>query len=187
MVGRFTGVWWSLSPMPAPYIMIELSSRLLSPSRRVLHLLEQIPEERHVIGVDLRRLGDLLRIELVVRHRVVAVGHADPRIGASAQLARDLERDHPRDVGLERQQVQVEHQAWRARRTPSGMPTGCSTAGSAEFWVCRSGALNPLFDVAHCGQVLVDHRCDRPRRDAAGGAPCPRPRDRGCCGPAASG
>ena len=124
---------------------------------RVLHLLEEIAEQRHVIRVDLRRLRDLLGIELVVRHRVVAVGDADPRIRPSAQLARDLERDDAGDVGLEREEVQVEHQ-------PGVVVELVRDADRLLDRGDRGGlrlpfrALNALFDVADGGQVLVDRR-----------------------------
>ena len=60
--------------------------------------------------VDLRHLRDLLGIAAVVRQRVVRIGDADLRIGAIAGLARELERDDARDVALQREHLQVEHQ-----------------------------------------------------------------------------
>ena len=75
-----------------------------------LQLLEQVREQRHVIRVDLRQLRELLRRVLVMRRRVMRLGDADLRIGPRAHLARELERDDARDVGLQREHLQVEHQ-----------------------------------------------------------------------------
>ena len=67
-------------------------------------------EERHVMGVDLGELGQLLRIVGVVRHRMVQLGHADVRVGPRARLARQLERDHSCHVGLQREHLELEHE-----------------------------------------------------------------------------
>ena len=73
-------------------------------------LLEQIRELRHVVGVDLRHLRDLLRLLLVMRDRVMRVRHADLRIGHAAELAAEHERDDARQVALIREHLQVAHQ-----------------------------------------------------------------------------
>ena len=78
--------------------------------RRRLQLLEVIREQRHVERVDLRHPRDLVRIVAVMRQRMMRIGHADLGVGAVARLARELERDHPRHVALQRQHLQVEHQ-----------------------------------------------------------------------------
>ena len=49
--------------------------------RRGAQLLEEIRQLRDVVGVDLRQLRELLRVVLVVRERVVRLGHADRRVG----------------------------------------------------------------------------------------------------------
>ena len=45
-----------------------------------------------------------------MRDRMMRLGHADVRIGPRARLARHLERDDARHVGLQRQHLQIEHQ-----------------------------------------------------------------------------
>ena len=60
--------------------------------------------------VDLRDLRDFLWIVAVMTRWMVRVRHADLRIRAIAELARELERDDARDVCLERQNLQIEHQ-----------------------------------------------------------------------------
>ena len=77
---------------------------------RRLELQQEVGEELHVIGVDLRQLLDLLGHVLVMAERVVRLRNADLRIGRTALLAPDHERDHARHVGLVGQQHQVEHQ-----------------------------------------------------------------------------
>jgi len=55
--------------------------------------------------VDLGDHRDLFRVVAVMADGMVRVRHADFRIRAIAQLARQLERDHPCDVRLERQDL----------------------------------------------------------------------------------
>ena len=79
--------------------------------RRGLQLLQELREQRDVELIDLGHLGDLLRIVAVMRQRMMRIGNADLRIGAVAGFARQLKRDDARDVALQRQQLQVEHQS----------------------------------------------------------------------------
>ena len=67
-------------------------------------------EELGVIAVDLRHPRDQLGHVAVMRQRMVRLGHANLRIGPGALLLADHERDHARQVRLEREQLQVEHQ-----------------------------------------------------------------------------
>ena len=67
-------------------------------------------EQLRVVAVDLRHAGDQLRHVVVVRQRVVRLRHADLRVGARALLLADHERDDAGQVGLEREELQVEHQ-----------------------------------------------------------------------------
>ncbi len=78
--------------------------------RSVAHPLEEVREQRHMELVDLRELQDLLWIVAVVADRVVRVCDADLRIRAVALLTRELEGSDPRDVRLEGENLQVEHQ-----------------------------------------------------------------------------
>ena len=72
--------------------------------------LEEAGEELQMVRVDLGFLGDLFRNAVVVRDRVVSIGHANLRIAQRAELARQHERRHPRGVALIRQRHQLEHQ-----------------------------------------------------------------------------
>ena len=78
--------------------------------RRGGHAVEQIRELRHLIGVDLRDFDDLFRLLLVVRDRMVRIGHADLRERHAAELAAQHERNDARQVRLVRQHLQVAHQ-----------------------------------------------------------------------------
>ena len=60
--------------------------------------------------VDLRDLLDLVRITTVVAGGMVWLWNPDFRIGTVAELARELEGDDPRDIGLKRQHLEVEHE-----------------------------------------------------------------------------
>ena len=77
---------------------------------RGLELFEEGREQRDVEGVDLRDLGNLVRIIPVVRQRVVGLRHASLRVGPRAGFARELEGDDTRNVGLQGQNLQIEHQ-----------------------------------------------------------------------------
>ena len=79
--------------------------------RSGLQFLEELREERDMERVDLRDLLDLFRISAVVTGGMVWLWNADFRIGAVAELARELEGDDPRDIGLKRQHLQVEHES----------------------------------------------------------------------------
>ena len=105
--------------------------------------------------IDLGHLGDLVRIVAVVRERVMRIGDADLRIRAVAGFARQLKRDDARDVALQRQQLQVEHQ-------PGVVGVGGRHAerpieiGQRILLGGRFGLLNAPLDVADRFQVLVD-------------------------------
>ena len=77
---------------------------------RGAQLVEQIREHLHVIRVDLRRFRNLLGLVLMVRDRMVRVGHADLRICHTALLMPEHERDHAGHIALISQNHQVEHQ-----------------------------------------------------------------------------
>src|SRR6185295_5934770 len=74
-----------------------------------LQFLEKLPEERHVKRIDLGNLQELLRIVAVMTDRMMRIRNADFRIRAVIELASELERHDTRDVGLKRQDLQVEH------------------------------------------------------------------------------
>ena len=81
-----------------------------SPSGVASSLLEEVREQLHVEHVDLGDLLDPLRLVAVVGQRMVRIGHADLRIGPQAALAAEHHRRDAREVGLERDHLQVEHQ-----------------------------------------------------------------------------
>ena len=61
--------------------------------------------------VDLAHLLEHLHVAHVVRQRMVTVGDADFGIGARRSFAADHERRDARDIGLERDEHHVGHQA----------------------------------------------------------------------------
>ena len=62
-------------------------------------------------AIDFGYLLDLLAVIAVMREGVMRIGHADLGVGPVAGLARQLEGDDAGDIGLEGQDLQVEHQA----------------------------------------------------------------------------
>ena len=109
-----------------------------------------------MIGVDLGVLLELGRVELVVRHRMVRVGHADLGIALGALLAADQIREHAGDVGLERQRLEVEHEAGvLGERIRNAHGTG-EALGEVAFVGLRLDPLNPAFDLADRVEILAD-------------------------------
>ena len=109
-------------------------------------------------------------IVAVVRERMVRIGHADLGVGAVAGLARELEGDDPRDVALQRQHLQVEHQP---RVVGVGRPArrpGRSRSGSWLSARLGLGLLNAPLDLAHGLEILADPGAiRRPELRSAGG------------------
>ena len=78
------------------------------------HLLHPGQEPRELLNVEpvnLRELGQLRLVALMVGKLMVRLGHADFRKGAVAAVVRKHERADARRVALEGQQHEVEHRA----------------------------------------------------------------------------
>ena len=142
-------------------------------------------EERHVVGVDLRGLGDLLGIELVVRHacdgRRARQSTDTARPLSSREIWNATTRVTSAWIG---EQVQVEHQL-RVIVERIGDADRLLGERQARAVGAHLGALNPLLDVADRGQILVDRLAIACARVASADAPCPASRGRGRCDPAA--
>ena len=146
------GEWLLLSAMPgAVHHRHVIQQRAVAVGRR-LQLPEQPGEHLHVIGVDLGDLRDLLRFLLMVRDRVMRVGHADLRIGHAAVLVSHHEGDDAREIALKRQHLQVEHQVhviFPARRDAGGM------IDERQLLIAlRLGNLDALLHVANRVEIL---------------------------------
>ena len=107
-----------------------------------------------MIAVDLRELGDAGRLVAVMRRRVEALRHAALWIDAARSVATHLEREHPRDIGLERQGLQVEHElhmlverVGHARRRPGQFAGLAGTVAGLD-------PLNTPLDLAHVLEIL---------------------------------
>ena len=129
---------------------------LPSPSGVALQLVEEGGEHFHVIGVDLGLHFHALRIVLVMRHGMVAVGHADLRIGAGAELARQHEADNAGDVALEGDGPQVEQQRGVIGEGIGDAHGGFGRAVAGGFAVLLFGLGDAAFDFAHVLEVIVD-------------------------------
>ena len=86
-----------------------VQQRTVAVGRRA-ELRQVLREELRMIAVDLRHVRDQLGHVAVMRQRMVRLGHANLRVRAGALLLADHERDDARQVGLKRQELQVEHQ-----------------------------------------------------------------------------
>src|SRR5262245_65574916 len=71
--------------------------------------LQQIAEELDVLLVDLRYLGDLFRVVLVVSEVVMPVGDSDRAIWTVAALASPHQDDTASKVGLVRDGQQIQY------------------------------------------------------------------------------
>ena len=114
---------------------------------------EVVSEKLSVIAADLGQLGQAFGLVLVVRQRVVRVGHPDLGIGLGGELGRHQEGDDAGHVGLVRQQLKVEHHldvlAERGRRARRRTLDGGQLAVRIGL-----GPLNAPLDVAHRGQIV---------------------------------
>ena len=122
---------------------------------RGFQLLEKLREQRHVERVDLGNLRELFRIVAVMTGGMVRVRDADFRIRAVAELARQLERDDPCDVRLERQDLQVEHElrVIGERRRDAHRPI---QIGHGIVRRPRFGALDLALDLADAVEIVID-------------------------------
>ncbi len=88
----------------------------------------------------------------MVRQVVVAVRHADERIGPIAAVVRHDERRDARGIGLKRQRQHVEHQPDLLLVSLEHLRRG-GALGKLHLESLRT--LRADFDVAHGGQILV--------------------------------
>ena len=87
--------------------------------------------------------------------RMVRVGHADLRIRAIALLARELERDDARDIRLERQNLQVEHEL-RVIGERGGNAHRPIQIGHRVVRRRCLGTLDLPLDLANAVEILID-------------------------------
>ena len=123
--------------------------------RRGFQLCEELGEQRDVELVDLRHLGDFLRIVAVVGKRVMRIGDADFRVGAVAGFAGELEGDDAGDVALQGQHLQVEHQPGVVG-VGGGHADGRSRSGSGFVRGVGFRFLDAAFDFANGVEILAD-------------------------------
>ena len=77
------------------------------------------------------------------------------RIGTGGDIARQLEREHPGHVGLERQSLQIEHQL---HVLPKRVRNACRSRGDLPFLTARVALhdlLDSPLDLADAAQILV--------------------------------
>src|SRR5439155_2006515 len=81
------------------------------PFRRGLQLPKELGKQRHMKLIDLGHARNFFRIIAVMRKRMMRIRNADLGVSSIAGFARELERDDARDITLQRQDLQVEHQS----------------------------------------------------------------------------
>ena len=113
---------------------------------------QEVGEHLHLEGVELGLPRELLRVVLVVRERMVRVGHADLGVGAHAGLPHHQEREDACEVRLERQGLQVKHQL------DVLLERGGNADRTIDEWQfplhLLLGLVHAAFDVAHGVQIL---------------------------------
>ena len=87
---------------PAPVQVDRIVEQRALTIRSGPQLLDKLREQRNVERVDLGNFLDLYGVIAMVTRRMVRIWNADFRIRAVAELARELEADDPRDIGLKR-------------------------------------------------------------------------------------
>ena len=81
-------------------------------------------------AVDLRDLLDEVGMAAMMRQRMVRIGNADFGIGAHAAFAAEHHGRDARQVGLERDRLQIEHQLHVVASTRTECRTACRSAAS---------------------------------------------------------
>ena len=130
-----------------------VEQRAVAVGRR-LEPVQEVREQRRVVGVDAGQLVQLVGVVLVVRRGVVRLGHPDLGIGAAAVLAADHEADDAGQVRLVRQHLQVEHQP-RVLVERGGNPERGRDVGQRLVHL-GLGLLDAALDVAHRVEVLAE-------------------------------
>src|SRR5437660_1331439 len=117
--------------------------------------LEKLREQRNVERIDLRNFEEFFRIVAMMTGGMVRVRDADFRIRTVIELAGQLEGDDPCDVGLKRQDLQIEQElrVVGERRRDTNRPL---QIGYGIFFRPRLGALDLALDLANAVEVLVD-------------------------------
>ena len=117
--------------------------------------LQKVREQRHVERIDLGNFEELLRIVAMMTRGMVRVRDADFRIRTVIELAGQLEGDDPCDVGLKRQDLQIEQElrVVGERRRDTNRPF---QIGYGIFRRPRLGTLDLALDLANAVQVMVD-------------------------------
>ncbi len=78
--------------------------------RRGPQPVQVVREHLDMMRVDLGELFDLLPVSLMMRDSVMRIGNADRTIRPVAAFPADHDRDHAREVRLERDHLKIEHQ-----------------------------------------------------------------------------
>ena len=98
-------------PHAAPIKVERMIQQRAVALRRGLQLPKKLGEQRHVELIDLGHPRNLFRIVAVMRQRMMRIRNASLRIGPVAGFARKLEGNHARDIALQRQHLEIEHQS----------------------------------------------------------------------------
>ena len=124
---------------------------------RGFQALQIVGEERDVEGVDFRHAGDFFGVIAVVGQRVMRIGDAGlGGVGAVAGLAGELEGDDARDVALEGEDLEVEHEL-RVIGVGGGDAEGAvEVGGEIVLGDVGLGFLDTAFDLADGVEVFAD-------------------------------
>ena len=153
--------------------------------RRLLQLVDEVGELRHVVRVQLREAIHVAAIVRVVRQVVERIADGRLREDGRAQLAREHQRRHARDVRLQRDHLQVHQQleVLLERRRHAGRHVGQRESSRAR----RLGALNAPLDLAHVVEVLRQPAAIAGRQILLQRRrPAPSPNRAGCAFPGAA-
>ena len=129
--------------------------------RRVPQLFQDVRHQADVKGVELREVQDLLFFPAMVRSLVEGALEPALRIAAVRGVAPQLEGEHPRHVGGERQHLQVEHQLdvlAEGVRDPGRRGRQFAQLAGA---VARFHDLDAPLDLAHVVEIVGEPRAIR--------------------------
>ena len=121
--------------------------------RRVVHLLDELREERHEIGVDPGVLLDVVGVVLVMRHGMMPLGHADLGVRPAARLPCNLRAGDTCDIRLVREHQQL-HQKTRVLVVLIWYASGLLERGERCAGVVELGTLDSALDFSNRIKVL---------------------------------
>ena len=121
--------------------------------RRRLQLLQEVAQQLNVVGVDFGFFRDQLRVVAVMRCGMMLFRNPDVRVRSRTQLTGHDHGEDPRDIRVEGQSLQVEHQLGVLVKRVGNI--GRTFRQLEVLNALRLGVLDALLDFANSIEIFV--------------------------------